>query len=280
MSEFDSRITPARPDLAAAHLEGKIAAGKFAAGHVLRAARGCVDLRRGPRDDAGLETQLLYGEAFTIYEEKDGWAWGQAGLDSYVGYARIDSFLDAAAPTHRVTALATPLLPAPDVKKPARDMLPMNAKLGVAESGERFMRLTNGLYVFANHLAPIAAPAPDWVAVAERFLGVPYLWGGKTFAGVDCSGLIQTALEAGGVRAPRDTDMMESALGTALVQDAGLKRGDLIFWKGHMGAMCDGARLIHANAHFMQVTIEPLGQARARIEAAEGLAIRSIKRLP
>jgi cell wall-associated NlpC family hydrolase len=159
----------------------------------------------------------------------------------------------------------------------------MNAKVTLAEDahleGGRFARLTNGAYVFAGHLAAIDARAPDWVAVAEQFAGVPYLWGGKTAAGLDCSGLVQTALQAGGIGALRDTDMMEGTLGTALPEGGELKRGDLIFWKGHIGLMLDGLRIIHANGHFMQVSVEPLEIVRARTLANENLPVRAIKRL-
>jgi cell wall-associated NlpC family hydrolase len=277
--DFDKRITPARLDLAAAHLEGKVIAKHFVEGRVAQVARGVIGLYAAPTDTGGLRTQLLFGEDFTLYEDKHGWVWGQAAQDGYVGYAKADAFAAPQAPTHRVTALSTPLLNAPDVKKGARDMLPMNARVTVAEHGGRFVRLANGAYVFAGHLAPLDARAPDWVAVAERFVGVPYLWGGKTAAGLDCSGLVQTALEAGGIKALRDTDMIENALGQAMPLDGTCKRGDLIFWKGHVGVMLDEARIIHANGHFMQVSIEPFATVRERTLASETLPVRSIKRL-
>ncbi len=278
-ASFDPRITPARPDLAAAHLKGRIAAERYTEGHAANVARASAQLRSGPSEDATLETELLFGEGFTIYDERNGWVWGQAALDSHVGYARADVFSNAVVrPTHRVIVPATPLLSVPDVKTPARQILPMNAKLDVAESESPFVRLAQGQYVFAGHIAPLSARQPDWVAVAEGFLGVPYVWGGKTFAGLDCSGLVQTALEAGGIAAPRDTDLMEAALGEAIPLDADLRRGDLIFWRGHVGAMLDSLRLIHANAFAMQVAIEPFPVARGRI-AAEGLPVRTIKRL-
>jgi len=274
------RFTPARPDLAASHLRGKVEAARFAEGRTVQAARGVIDLRAAPSEDSGLDTQILFGEAFTVYEEKDGWFWGQASLDSYVGYAHAEKFsYRLSEPTHRVTARMTPLLSAPDVKKPSQDLLPLNAKIFVAGMSGRYARLTNGLYVFGGHIAPLTVCASDWVSVAEGFVGVPYLWGGKTALGLDCSGLIQTALEAAGVASPRDTDMMEKALGSPRPLDAPLSRGDLIFWQRHVGVMLDGARLLHADAHFMQVTAEPLADARARIEAAEGRPVRTIKRL-
>lgn len=276
---FDPRITPARPDLAAAHLKGRIVAERYSQGRAACVARASAPLRAGPSEDATLETELLFGEGFTIYDQQNGWVWGQATLDSHVGYARGEVFTDAVTrPTHRVIVPATPLLSVPDVKTPARRILPMNAKLDIAESEARFVRLSQGQYVFAGHIAPLWARQPDWVSVAESFLGVPYVWGGKTFAGLDCSGLVQTALEAGGIAAPRDTDLMEAALGVAIPLDSDLRRGDLVFWKGHIGAMLDSLRLIHANAFAMQVAVEPFTVARTRI-GAEGLPVRTIKRL-
>lgn len=276
---FDRRITAARPDLAAAHLKGIIAAERYREGRLKQVSQAVAGLRFAPSSDATLETELLFGEAFTVYELKNGWVWGQGALDSHVGYAPAEAFSDAVTvPSHRVTARATPLLTAPDVKQPSRAILPLNAKLHVVEQGDRFSRLADGAYVASTHIAPLGSRAADWVAIAEGFLGVPYLWGGKTFAGIDCSGLIQTALEAAGIAAPRDTDLMETALGEPLPLDAELKRGDLIFWKGHMGAMLDGARLLHASATHMQVAIEDFATARARI-AADSLPVRTIKRL-
>jgi hypothetical protein len=175
--DIDKRVTPARQDLAAAHLEGKVIAKRFVEGRAVQVSHGVVGLHAAPTDTAGLRTQLLFGEHFTIYEDKHGWVWGQAALDGYVGYAKAQSFTPPAPPSHRVVALSTPLLAAPDVKKGARDMLPMNAKVTLAEDGAieggRFVRLTNGSHVFAGHLAALDARAPDWVAVAEQFVGVP-----------------------------------------------------------------------------------------------------------
>ena len=275
----DPRVTPARKDLAAAHLEGKVEAARFAEGTPYDVARGRAALRLAPATDARIDTELLFGERFTVYEIANGWAWGQSQLDDYVGYVAADELrAPGKAADHRVTFPMTPLLPAPDFKRPARDMLPMNAKVKVMDRDGFFARIAPEGYVFAGHIAPIGTKAGDWVTVAEKFAGVVYLWAGKTFAGVDCSGLVQTALEAGGIAAPRDADMQEAALGRALEIRSdlgGLARGDLVFWKDHVGVMLDPSRILHANTHFMAAIVEPLSEAVARIAGP----ITSIKRL-
>ncbi len=279
MNDIDRRITPVRDDLAAAELKDKVPAPRYAPGKTNTIVRGRMALRAKPSADSLQETELLFGEAFTVYESANGWAWGQAALDRYVGYVHTIACQDITfAADHRVTALATPLLPAPDVKRPALDMLPMNAKVQVLSRDKGFARIGPSGFVRESHLAPLSEHASDWVAVAERFLGTPYVWGGKTHAGLDCSGLIQTALEAGGVAAPRDTDMQEVQLGTT-INVAQVKRGDLVFWNGHVGVMLDDARLLHANAYHMEVAVEPLKDAIPRIQAVMG-PVTSVKRLP
>jgi cell wall-associated NlpC family hydrolase len=278
----EPRLTPARADVAAASLKGIIQAPRYAEGHTRKIARGFAGLRKAPDDSAGLHTQLLFGDRFTVYDEQHGWTWGQAERDSYVGYLRADALTeDAASPTHWVTALGTPLLSGAQVRTAAREILPMNAQVTVVESDGRFARLAEGGYVFGGHLAPLSEHPGDWVGVAERYVGAPYVWGGKSAAGIDCSGLIQNALQAAGMAAPRDTDMMEAALGVSVPfagDLGGLARGDLIFWQGHVGVMQDGDRLLHANAWFMDVTSERLADAAERILRMEG-PIRSVKRL-
>jgi hypothetical protein len=178
----------------------------------------------------------------------------------------------AGSDAHVVLPLA-PLLSAPDVKSPLCDLLPLNARV-VRERAEGDFAGVPGGFIHIRALAPLGHLAADFVAVAEQFLGAPYVWGGKTFQGLDCSGLIQTSLQATGIAAPRDTDMMEQALGHT-VPAANMKRGDLIFWKGHMGVMRDGETLLHANAFHMQVASEPLAAAIARIAQP----VTAIKRL-
>jgi len=277
VEHHDPRLTPARTDLAAAHLEGRVAAAKFVSGARWRVARGRASLHE--RADAGSmrESELLFGEIFTVYEDRDGWCWGQAENDSYVGYlqtALLDGEVIADA---HIIALATPLLPVPNVKASCADMLPLNAVVQVQARNDGFARLATGGHIYERHLAPLSEKAADWVAVAERFVGVPYVWGGKTAAGLDCSGLIQTALAAAGVRTQRDTDIMERSLGTP-IGSHDLKRGDIVFWNGHMGVMRDATHLLHANAFHMEVASEPLSEAIARIEKIAG-PVTSVKRV-
>ncbi len=218
----------------------------------------------------------------TVYEiSGEGWAWVQLASDGYVGFVPLAA-LDApgAAATHRVTALRTLVFPGPSIKLPPIDWLPFGARLKV-ERIEGALAVTSAGYVPATHLAPAGAEQKDFVAVAERFVGTPYLWGGKTALGIDCSGLVQVALHACGVPCPRDSDMQEAALGTAVASEAtlaNLQRGDLLFWKGHVGIMRDERMLLHANAFHMAVAIEPVADAMARIHAA-GSELTGVRRL-
>ncbi|MBB4657949.1 C40 family peptidase [Parvularcula dongshanensis] len=271
---FSARLTPARPDVAADYLRGKVEADRFVRGEGRQVTAAAAAIRREPRADAMQETQILFGEVFTVYDEADGWAWGQAALDGYVGYveaadlsARIDT------PTHRVAALRTLRFPRADLKAPPLCLLSMNAKLTVTDRSEdgKYLRDSRGGWVFADHLLELGRALTDPVAAAERFMGAPYFWGGRESLGLDCSGLIQNAYEVAGVVVPRDADMQEVFLsaperGEELWQrrsggdwqGVALRRGDLVYWVGHTGIMVDEARLLHANATHMAVTIDPL----------------------
>ncbi len=286
--DHDPRLTPARPDLAASHLRDRISAPHYADGTLMRVVATHAALRREPRSDASLDTQLLAGEGFIVYDtDENGFAWGQSVADGYVGYVARDD-LDPAAPepTHRVAALRSPLYPGPSLKLPTERYLSLNAQLHVAAVEGVYARIDCGAhgggYVHTAHIAPLDTLEPDPVAVAERFLHTPYLWGGRTSLGLDCSGLVQLALAAAGIDAPRDSDMQEEQLGKALEIDdtlAHLKRGDLVFWKGHVGIMCDGETLLHSNGYHMATAREPLAQARARIATNSFGPITGICRL-
>jgi cell wall-associated NlpC family hydrolase len=281
-ASFDRRLTPARADLAAAHLRGLVDAPRYAEGQGMRIIGASAPLRRSPQADAPLETEALFGEAVTVYDEGEGWAWGQLARDQYVGYLPAVALGTQSAPTHRVAALRTHAYPGPAIKLPPRMALSLGAQLTVVGHDGDFAVSEDGLYLWARSLAELSANEPDWVAVAERLIETPYLWGGRTSEGIDCSGLVQTALTAGGIVSPRDSDMQEAMLGEPVAIDdpsAPLARGDLIFWKGHVGIMRDPVTLLHANGWHMKTVSEPLAQARQRIAASGGGAVTSIRRL-
>jgi cell wall-associated NlpC family hydrolase len=283
MNAPDRRITPFRADLAADFLKGQVAAERYLPGQTMRVVAAAAPLRRSPQADAPLDTEALAGDSVTVYERANGWAWGQLGSDGYVGYLPEAALsAEAPAPTHHVSVLRTYLYPGPSIKLPPAGLLSLGAGVAVTGADGAFAVLADGRHVWSGHLRPAGASAADFVAVAEGFAGAPYLWGGKTSIGLDCSGLTQVSLAAAGIKAPRDSDMIERDIGQpiAMADDlSDLRRGDLIFWKGHVGIMTDPKTLLHANGHHMLVVAEPLAEARDRILAKSYGAITSIKRL-
>jgi cell wall-associated NlpC family hydrolase len=275
---LDPRLNAYRPDLAAAHLRGQVEAARFVEGAEYAVVEPIADLRRAPSPDAALDTQALYGERVTIYETTDeGWAWGQLAGDTYVGWLPANALAKPGpAPTHKVIVPRTLAFPAPDIKRPPLAALPMGAALAVASRDERFAVTAAGWHIPAPHVAPLNNAFADFVSVAEMFLGTPYLWGGKSTLGIDCSGLVQIALQASGRACPRDSDMQEASLGQAVSPDD-LRRGDLLFWPGHVAIACSRETIVHANAHHMLVAREPVREAMARIEKA-GSKLQAVKR--
>jgi cell wall-associated NlpC family hydrolase len=283
MTKLNPRPTPARPDLAAAHLRDLVTAAAYVEGCAMQVVTGIADLQREPSHDAPLETQALFGEEVTLYEEEEGWGWVQLARDGYVGYIATAALAEGhTEPTHRVAVNRTFVYQCPDLKRPARRASPLGAAVCVRAIKGAFAQIGDHAFVFADHLKPYEEREKDFVAVAERFLHAPYLWGGKTSLGIDCSGLVQVSLDAAGIAAPRDTDLQEKAIGAPLAFDGdltGLRRGDVVFWRGHVGIMRDETTLLHANAHHMLVVSEPLRDAWDRILAKTSEPIMSIKRL-
>ncbi|MEO8651547.1 MAG: NlpC/P60 family protein [Hyphomicrobiaceae bacterium] len=278
----DPRINAYRADLADARLEGRVEAARFAEGWAGQVRVAVAHVLGAPDAGEALTTQLLFGETVRVFEEHEGWAWVQADADGYVGYVPAAAISrTVGAPTHKIAALSTPAMARPDVKSPPLVDLAFGARVTVVREDSGFAALAIGAFIPLPHLIAIDARETDFVAVAERFLGTPYLWGGRTRAGLDCSGLLQTALRATGVSAPRDTDMQQAALGMPIIHSPsleGLQRGDLVFWPRHVGIMTDATHLLHANGFHMSVIVEPLVKTVARIKAI-GSKVVAVKRL-
>ena len=275
MMDLDPRLNAFRPDLADVRLKGKVEAARFVEGSPRRVVASSAPLKRTPRADASLESEILRGEVFTVFEDgAEGWSWGQLDTDGYVGFVPTDALGPIAPePTHRVAALRTFVYPGPDMKLPALSVLSFGTRIALDEEAETrgtvYRRIAGGEgWIVAATAESVEAPVEnDFVAIAERFLNTAYLWGGRTSLGLDCSSLVQLSLMAAGTAAPRDTDLQEKVLGDVVEGGVAtpLHRGDLVFWTGHVGIMIDGEYLLHSNGHHMAVVIEPLAEAIARI---------------
>lgn len=281
MTHLDPRLHAYRADLADAGLAGRVEAGRFIAPKLMQVVEPVVSVHKAPRFDAMQLTQALLGETVKLFHEEEGWAFIQLVRDGYVGYVNTPALSPSIVePTHRVAVPSTFIYPDASLKTQPAELITLNAQVSVLEESGSYSRLSNGSFAFTDHLKSVTTVEDDFVAVATMFRHVPYYWGGKSALGLDCSGLVQVALEACGVPALRDSDMQEASLGHQLtVNDLDhLKRGDLVFWKGHVGIMTDEHTLLHANGHHMMVVAEPLKDAVERIAARYG-EITSIRRI-
>lgn len=273
MTARDPRLHAYRPDLADERLRGEVDAARFVAGRPARIAVAVADICKTPRPDSGLNTQALYGDDVHVFDTTEGWAWIQAEHDGYVGYVSSSVLADGAeAPTHVVSVPRTFLYPGPDLKFPKAGELSMGSRVaitGTAEiRGTAYALLASGQAMIRKHLAPLESTAADYVAVAETLIHTPYLWGGVSGFGIDCSGLVQLSMRMAGKRVLRDCDMQGATIGIEIEPGGdftALRRGDLVFWKGHVAVMTDPDNMIHASGHTMTVAREPLRQAIDRI---------------
>lgn len=262
----DPRLTLARDGIAARSLAGIVPATRYVDTTLRQAKVPSTSLRRAPSPSAEQLDQLLFGELFEVLDEADGWAFGQAKRDGYVGYVDAAALgVPAAAPTHTVRALRTYGFSSPSIKSSPIGLYSMNALLAAEGRDGRFVKTSGGWFV-EEHLVPIDQPAADFVAVAEEFLGTPYYWGGRESLGLDCSGLVQQALYASGRPCPRDSDQ-QAAMGQPVETP---QRGDLVFWRSHVAIMRNDTDIIHANGWHMAVVVEPLAVAVARISRLSG----------
>ena len=260
----DRRLTPANGRVAAAHLRGQVEAEAFVAGDAATIGQSVVDLCATPQGKR--DRQLLLGAAVTVFERLNGWVFVQSKRDGYVGYVPEAALVAPLQPTHRVATPATHAYATESFKAPDLLHLPFGAEVVVVDERHKFFETPHG-FIPKKHLRPLGQVFSDPATVAQLFFGVPYLWGGNSTRGIDCSGLVQAGYHACGHLCAGDSDMQHDGLGAPLLDDAPLQRGDLVFWKGHVAMMVDHETMIHANAHHMAVVYEGLREATLRIKA-------------
>lgn len=274
---MDRRLWPANERVCSVALDGQVEGAKVVTGAARQAALPVVDLLSAP--DGGRDRQLQMGDGFTVLEDREGWSFGQSLKDGYCGYVQTQTLTDAITATHSVSSRATHLYSHEDFKSPERAAVSFGSKLTLIDERRKFYETHDGLFVPKKHVRPLGQNFADPVTIAQLHFGTPYLWGGNSSFGIDCSGLVQAALLACGIDCPADSDMQMDALGRDIPEGDPLQRGDILFWKGHVGMMVDADTLIHANAHHMAVAYEPIMAAIIRIEAQGDGPVTARKRL-
>lgn len=273
---LDPRLNAYRKDLADARLQDQVQACRYAPGRPAQVAAGILGLHKRADPTAPLDSQLLCGETLRVFETRAGWSWVQNDADGYVGYCRSGGLSSTTRrATHRVTALSTPIFPEPSIKAPVAERLSFWGTVSAIREQGRFVERAEGGWVYASHLAAPDWREPDWVTTAMRFLGLPYIWGGRSGLGVDCSGLVQLSLAAAGRAVPRDTDQqaVSETLGRHLPLDAAPQRGDLLYWRGHVGIALGDGTVLNATAFPLMTVIEPFAQLHERAcqDSPEGI---------
>jgi cell wall-associated NlpC family hydrolase len=276
---FDPRIIAIRNDLADVAVSSRHLAPHYAAATPFFCRLPSAMVHGAPGDAETAVSQILHGETFHVLDLRAGWAWGYCGHDHYVGYVPVDALdrTPQADPTHRVRPGGALVFSRADIKAPVTRCLPGGALVhGATEDG--FLASGAG-YLHMRHLMPVNGAAGDRIATARAFLGMPYLWGGRGGGGIDCSGLVQMVLGFEGHNVPRDTDQQAAAIGRALADGEALAKGDLVYFPGHVGIMTDSETMIHANAHWMCVTEEPLAEVTARLAPLHAQPILTRRRI-
>ena len=262
----DRRVLPLRGGLASRRLEGLCEADRYVDPRPMQVVRPATGVFASADVGAEQVDQLLAGEHFEVLAVEEALAFGQVLRDGYVGYVVAEALAPAGpSPTHRLAVRSSYAFAEPDIKAPATGPFSLNALMTLGDAVGNFSRTEHG-WMRTSHFAPIGVFEADPAAVAERFLGAAYLWGGREGSGLDCSGLVQQALFACGRACPRDSDLQER-LGRA-IDPADLARNDLVFWAGHVAMMLDEARIVHASGFHMAVAVEPLAEAVERIAAS------------
>ncbi|HML09814.1 MAG TPA: NlpC/P60 family protein [Stellaceae bacterium] len=264
---LDPRIYAVREDLADITLRARVCVPRYVEGRPARVAIGLLPVRHEPRPESPLDTFFHFGEVVRVFDEADGYAWCQAARDSYVGYvdaAALDPGEGPAA-THYIASLGAYRYAESDLRSPVIDFLPRHAAVAVAQAGFQcrgaaYVRLDGGGFLPESCLATAPPRSADLAAAASLYLGCPYLWAGRSFLGLDCSGLVQEAFRDLGIAAPRDTDMQRETIGKriAIARLADLRRNDLIYIPGHVMICAGKGIVIHASGGEMTVRRESL----------------------